>query len=415
MTQSEQPKRFFYSIQLISSALGALLSVYLLVHHTRVKNGIQEGRSFCSLGAYADCDVVAGSSYSEILGVPVAAIGGVFFFLLFALSVLAAPRDPNFQRWQKWAARVAAAGVLFDVVLFTLQTVAIKTFCIVCLMTYVVLGAYTWALFKLMTGLPRHWGMKLRAWLSDGPRGKWAPVPLVKVIPVALSFVLFVALLALLPTYIRQEQSKYAVADTADEQFFVKFREESRKLLPVEAGDGTFGNPGAKIQIVVFSDFQCPFCKRAAFTLHNALSSMEDRIQVVFKHYPLDSSCNAKLTYQMHPFACRLARLAYCANQKGKFWPYHDFVFLQLDEERLKEGFDAVTSDLHGFFTPAEIDQCLRDPKSAANVAQGIELGNQLKIRATPSVFINGKFISIPLTVNSLRKLIAIEEALVTR
>ncbi|NBX77391.1 MAG: vitamin K epoxide reductase family protein [Proteobacteria bacterium] len=88
--------RKLHLIQIVAACLGTALSIYLLVHHTRVNLGIQDSSSFCSFGGLADCDVNV-SKYSEVAGVPLAAIGAIYFFVLLILGLLVPPKNPNFQ------------------------------------------------------------------------------------------------------------------------------------------------------------------------------------------------------------------------------------------------------------------------------------------------------------------------------
>ena len=83
------------------------------------------------------------------------------------------------------------------------------------------------------------------------------------------------------------------------------------------------GNVGASIVIVEFTDFQCPFCKSFNESIRNQLlSKYGDRIQMVFKHYPLES---------IHPYAKLAAVAAQCAVREGKFAQTRDIIFSNAD------------------------------------------------------------------------------------
>lgn len=91
--------------------------------------------------------------------------------------------------------------------------------------------------------------------------------------------------------------------------------------LSVTEKDHVKGNPNAKVTLVEFSDFQCPFCKRFHPTVQQALSEYGDQIRLVYKHFPLDS---------IHPQARPAAEASECiAEQKGSegFWQFADAVF----------------------------------------------------------------------------------------
>ncbi len=74
------------------------------------------------------------------------------------------------------------------------------------------------------------------------------------------------------------------------------------------------GSTNAPIELIEFSDFQCPFCLRADPTVQQVLSTYGDKIHFVYRNYPLPN----------HPTARPAAEAAACADEQGKFWPYHD-------------------------------------------------------------------------------------------
>ena len=78
------------------------------------------------------------------------------------------------------------------------------------------------------------------------------------------------------------------------------------------------GPENAKITVVEFSDFQCPFCSRALPTVKQVMSEYKDNVRLVYKHLPLVS---------LHPRAHITAQAAECAKDQGKFWEFHDQLF----------------------------------------------------------------------------------------
>lgn len=78
------------------------------------------------------------------------------------------------------------------------------------------------------------------------------------------------------------------------------------------------GKADAKVTIVEYSDFQCPFCIRAFATVEQVLKAYPNDVKLAFKQYPLT---------QIHPFAQKAAEASLCANDQGKFWQFHDKLF----------------------------------------------------------------------------------------
>lgn len=91
------------------------------------------------------------------------------------------------------------------------------------------------------------------------------------------------------------------------------------KPRPYSVGNASVrGGKNAKVVIVEFSDFQCPYCSRAYPTVNQLLKEYGDNITFVYKHFPLVS---------IHPRAQKTAEAAECAKDQGKFWEFHDQLF----------------------------------------------------------------------------------------
>lgn len=409
-----RPDFTLYYIQLGAALLGIAASLYLLIQHTRLKSGIQGSASFCALGKFSDCDVVNASQYSEIAGVSLAAFGTAFYFLLFLLGLLSSPKSPDFRKFQRLMAWLGLAGMAVDVGLFSVSIGILRNLCAVCFVTYLV--TLTHWVATLMLARPSGAGWKesfYEGMVTRGEQGAPIKIASSKVWAGILCFAFFVTVLAFLPTYIRSKAQSYTIVDTALEQYYAQWKDRAGRNIEISPGDATFGNPNAKVKIIEFSDFECPFCRKAAFTLHTFLKAMEGRIYFVFKNYPLDSSCNPSVPYQLHPNACLFARLGTCATKKKQFWAFHDLIFFTWGEEHRSGDFDTIANTLKSVFTRDEMTACLRNEASLAAVSENIKQGNALEVKGTPAIFINGKMLSnIPVTVETLRHLVEIEEKL---
>jgi len=142
------------------------------------------------------------------------------------------------------------------------------------------------------------------------------------------------------------------------------------------------GESDALVTIVEFSDFQCPYCKRVLPTLTQLRSRYGAKIRLVFRDFPLDS---------LHPLARRAAEAARCAHDQGKFWDYHDILFVNAPNAsppQLKEYADKVGLDGPRF------EQCLSSGTHTAGVQKDLDEGLRLGVTGTPGFFINGQFLS---------------------
>ena len=146
-------------------------------------------------------------------------------------------------------------------------------------------------------------------------------------------------------------------------------------------GAPTKGALGAPIQIVEFSDFECPHCRDMAPILAKIMTEFDGKAVFHFKHFPLS----------FHEYAPNAAAAAIAAGLQGKFWEFHDKMFgnqSALQPENLKK----YAADL-GLDT-AKFNQCLDSAKYEARVQGALAVGGQLGISSTPTVFVNGRLIN---------------------
>jgi protein-disulfide isomerase len=149
----------------------------------------------------------------------------------------------------------------------------------------------------------------------------------------------------------------------------------------------TAGSPGkggpesAKVTVVEFSDFQCPFCSRVTPTLNQIEEAYGKDVRIVFKHLPL----------RMHTKAPAAHAAAEAAHRQGKFWEMHDKIFAnqrELTEAKYVEYATELGLDVEKFkkdSASAEVKKKVdNDAKEAA----------ALGVTGTPGFFINGLFLS---------------------
>jgi protein-disulfide isomerase len=154
-----------------------------------------------------------------------------------------------------------------------------------------------------------------------------------------------------------------------------------RAEVPID-GAPIRGTNSASVAIVKFEDFQCPFCKSVQPTFQELLKKYDGKVRVVHKDLPLEA---------IHPFARQAAEAARCAGEQGKFWGYHDQLYMvspKLSTEDLKSSAKQVG------LNSAEFDQCLTSGKYRAAVQKDLNDGAQLGLTGTPAFFINGREMS---------------------
>jgi len=133
----------------------------------------------------------------------------------------------------------------------------------------------------------------------------------------------------------------------------------------------------ALVKVFVFSDFQCPVCRRAVEPLKKLARAFPGEVQVIFKQHPLSS----------HQRADPAARASLAAMAQGKFWEMHDRLFeaqSQLDDQGLRAAAQALGLDM------AAWDKSLTDPALVAQIAYEGAQAEALDAKGTPAFFVNG-------------------------
>lgn len=170
------------------------------------------------------------------------------------------------------------------------------------------------------------------------------------------------------------------------------FQQQPKRDIPIRSDDPIRGEGVGQFDVVVFSDFECPSCRKFAKRLDTQVHELfGSDLRIVFKHYPLCMDCNAQVSRTIHPSACRAARAAEAARLQGgseAFWAMHDRLFADWQGLTLFN-YRGVAEELG--LSP---DQLLTDMDSDA-VAERIDadsrLGQQLDVRGTPAVFVMGR------------------------
>jgi protein-disulfide isomerase len=155
----------------------------------------------------------------------------------------------------------------------------------------------------------------------------------------------------------------------------------SEPRVTVEAKGPSKGATAAKVTIVEFSDFQCPFCSKAEPAMDEVMKNYSDKVKVVFRHFPLD----------FHEKAGKAAEASACAEEQGKFWEFHKHLFANqgaLDVADLKTHAKTLGLD------SAKFDACLDGGGKKAVVDADMAAGRAAGVNGTPAFFINGILIS---------------------
>ncbi len=155
---------------------------------------------------------------------------------------------------------------------------------------------------------------------------------------------------------------------------------EPGKVFDLPVGTSPVRGPAsARVALVLFSDFQCPFCAKVPSVVDEVLKAYPNDVKVVFKEFPLTT---------IHQFALNAARAAVAAQRQGKFWEMHDALFAnqrQLDMESLKRYAQQVGLDVPAW------EAALASPEVQQQIDADVKLAQTAQVSGTPSLFVNGK------------------------
>ncbi|MEO5766783.1 MAG: thioredoxin domain-containing protein, partial [Polyangia bacterium] len=169
--------------------------------------------------------------------------------------------------------------------------------------------------------------------------------------------------------------------------------EADKTIFPVQPGNSPAKGPkNAPLTVVVFSDFQCPFCQRVEPTLTQMEKEYEGKIRMVWKNYPLP----------FHQNAMPAAEAALAADAQGKFWPMHDKLFANntaLDRPSLEKYAQELGLNMSKF--KADLDSGKFKSVIEAESKEGSTFG----VTGTPAVFINGRKISGAYPFDTFKKI----------
>jgi protein-disulfide isomerase len=142
-----------------------------------------------------------------------------------------------------------------------------------------------------------------------------------------------------------------------------------------------FGDPNAKVTIVEFSDFQCPFCKSAFPTVQQIMTDYKGKVKLYYFHFPLPFHVNAEISAEAYE----------CARDQGKQSEYHDAMFTYGQSD----GTNLTSTDLKRYakdlgLNAVAFNSCLDGGSKKAYVQADETYGSQLGVGGTPTFFING-------------------------
>jgi len=163
-------------------------------------------------------------------------------------------------------------------------------------------------------------------------------------------------------------------------------------------GHNWIGAERPEVTITEYSDYECPFCRRAHNVVRQLVRQRKDWLRLVHVHVPLDQKCNRSLRRPFHRHACDCARAAICADRQDRFWEMNDALFLRrcgLDAG----GLTVLAANLG--LDAGAFRGCMRDPGTEKRLQQDLtecqgvaeECRSQGRGFGTPTFTVNGQVV----------------------
>ncbi len=197
----------------------------------------------------------------------------------------------------------------------------------------------------------------------------------------------------------RLDEARTSFINSLKDKTAVTIALEPPRQTIVTDGHPAKGPKDAPIEIVEFSDFQCPFCQRAEPTVERVLKTYGDRVRFIYRHYPLPN----------HPDARPAAEASACAHEQGRFWEFHRVLFAntsRLGAADLKA--HGVTAGLDA----ARFAACVDGREQKARVERDLEEAGLAGVTGTPAFFINGRALEGAQPYDAFKRMIDEELAL---
>lgn len=328
-----------------------------------------EEKSFCNISAFINCDAAYASSAAKFLGVPVSWLGLIFYLWtgVLALWILVKQKASQEVATLGWLMSLAAFGMTLHKAYVSFYV--LEVLCLICA-----------AMYLVNTVLLIAWSLFLKRNFSLAKPFKTLGFT---------TLILFGLSWLAIAQYQKDVLKDRNIPATKEEIVSFHYR-QSEYLFAVDPENPVWGNPKAKVTLVDFSDFQCPFCKQAAFHIKPVLTEFKNKVRLFYYHYPLDKRCNENVQFAGHDQACLAAQAVVCAEQRGDFWEYHDDLFR--NQKKLSEKLFAQLAKERGWEEGPFIE-CLSAEATLSDVKKDIEAAAKIHITGTPTILLNNRLV----------------------
>ncbi|MCK6529865.1 thioredoxin domain-containing protein [Myxococcota bacterium] len=373
-------------------AAGIAVAIHLVRFHYSVHGLIEGFVAGCGDDPGWNCAEVQASDYGAIFGIPTALPAIPTYLVLMGLAWRGLKgKGPWPRRGPAYAFALSAATVAYSAVLAAITVFVIGEKCIWCVALYGVNLASLVLSWQLSGRTP---GALVGEVLGDLRRSPMVPLRVAG----ALAGLLLVAVAVEQRVHATLEEGRVA-AVAGGGAVPGATPASSATLVPgsadgapdILADDPYRGAKDAVVRVVEFADFECGYCKRMSYVLKDLEERYADRVQFVWKDYPMNPACNPGVKNNRHRDACDAAvagRCAYVVGGNDGFWKWHDVTFK--NQHKLASSDLAHYAELAGLDT-RRFDSCLSDPAAMERVRMNAQQGADRKLDGTPRIFVGDR------------------------
>ena len=415
------------------SLISAIWALYLVqVHNDAVAQQLDPSL-LC--GPEGGCGAVLASEWSTIFGIAVSAPAVPLYALLFVMGLQGLSQKVSRERIASLGGFCAFGGLLFGLYLLYHMIFSVEQICRYCLiMDGLNLGVLISAIFLHPKGLIGIFdvGSISKNVFSPNIEGGLIPALLIgtflitEILPEpqmdakAKDAAVAEALKAIEEQTPKVETkketpkkapTKATPQTTSDEKEGMKTKRvvlnDKIEEIPLDASVPQKGPKNAPITIILFEDFQCPYCRKLTANIEGLIQQRPEDVRVAWYNFPMHTDCNKTgLKKDMHPRACVAAKASHCAHEQQKFWPMHDILFqrsAKLSNTDILKYADEIGLNKDTFVS------CMKSAKTQAKIEKDAQIGSEHGVSGTPNFFVNGRKLA---GAQPIEALVAVVDAL---
>ena len=343
-------------ILIITSFCMVVVSAYMTKHYFDVKfpNGMVSG-SLCDINSYFNCGSATDSPVSNLFGVPIALFGLLMGLFFLSGSIF---KNEMVEGTNNFLSKLNFAGC---VALFIYSVGFLGQLCPFCTVYYILSGTACLLYFK-SSSITR---------------------PALPILGAYAALFLAVSVI----TFMNVNDRNQNLAKKTDLKDLVIKQYDGYQNLGAPQVDSPYKIEIAKepfsaapVRLTIFSDFQCPACRRLSELVPEMIKRYKGIINIQYFFYPLDVECNPNMKHPLHNMACKAAYIAACL--PGEFASVHDEIF---------KNQDSLSEDwLKDFAQKKGVTECVSKPETKEKVAALIKQAEPFSIQSTPTMLVNG-------------------------